>query len=44
MLPIKTPTESASGKASGDGWILELKDGYSVQKEEAGNNYVLTKK
>jgi len=38
------PIEIVNNKASGDGWILVLKDGYAVQKEEASNNYILTKK
>ena len=29
---------------SGNGWTLELKDGYSVTKNESTGNYKLTKK
>lgn len=37
-----SPDEPQLGQ--NNGWTLELKDGYAVQKKEASNNYILIKK
>ena len=44
IITVSIPTEIVKNKASGNGWILELKDGYAVQKDKASSNYILTKK
>ena len=42
-ITVSIPIEINNNIATGDGWILKLKDGYSIEKEEAGNNYLLSK-
>jgi hypothetical protein len=43
-ISITNPTKTDGNKIYGNGWILELKDGYTVQKDGAGSGYKLTKK
>ncbi|MDF2934445.1 MAG: hypothetical protein K0R36_3776 [Chryseobacterium sp.] len=43
-ISITNPTKTDGNKIYGNGWILELKDGYTVQKNGAGSGYKLTKK
>lgn len=43
-ITVSMPIEIVNNKASGDGWTLELKGGYAVQKKEASNHYILIKK
>lgn len=41
---VDIPTRIGKGKVLGDGWTLELKPGFYVQKEDANGNFVLKKK
>jgi hypothetical protein len=43
-ISVSIPIKNEDKNISGDGWILELKDGYSVTKNESTGNYKLTKK
>jgi hypothetical protein len=43
-LIISIPLKHENNVYSGDGWILELKENYSVIKEEPTGNYLLMKK
>lgn len=43
-ISVTIPIKIENKKISGDGWTLELKDGYSVAKNENTGNYILTKK
>lgn len=43
-ISITLPTTIEGKKITGDGWILELTDGYALQKNEANGNYKLIKK
>lgn len=43
-ITVSTPTQIDDKKISGDGWTLELKNGYTVQKDSTSNNYFLRKK
>ncbi|WP_143305653.1 hypothetical protein [Chitinophaga vietnamensis] len=43
MITLSAPTDITNKKASGDGWTLELNDGYTLVKDEQGN-YKLTGK
>lgn len=43
-ISISNPTQIGEKKISGDGWILELADGYEIKKSNANGNYVLVKK
>lgn len=43
-ITITMPAEIGKNKASGDGWILELNDGFAVKKDGVGKNFILTKK
>lgn len=43
-ISITLPTTIEGEKITGDGWILELNDGYALQKNEADGNYKLIKK
>lgn len=42
-ISITNPTKTDGNKIYGNGWILELKDGYTVQKDGAGSGYKLKK-
>ena len=42
-ISISNPIKTEGKKISGDGWVLELKDGYIVKKDEASGNYRLIK-
>ncbi len=43
-ISVTIPLKNENKNISGDGWKLELKDGYSVTKDETTGNYKLTKK
>lgn len=43
-ISVTIPITNENKNISGDGWTLELKDGYSVTKNESTGNYKLTKK
>jgi len=43
-ITITNPIETDDKKIIGDGWTLELSDGYIIEEEEANGNYKLTKK
>ena len=43
-ITITNPIRTDDKKIIGDGWTLELADGYTVEKEKASENYKLTKK
>lgn len=40
-ISITNPIKISSNKIEGDGWILTLKDGYTVKKEDSTGNYVV---
>lgn len=42
-ISISNPTKISPNKVAGDGWILTLKDGYVVKKEERTGNYIISK-
>ncbi len=42
-VSITNPTKIFPNKVEGDGWILTLKEGYVVKKEEKTGNYVISK-
>ncbi|WP_250252967.1 hypothetical protein [Chryseobacterium sp. Marseille-Q3244] len=43
-ISISIPAKTEGRKISGDGWTLELTDGYGIKKNETDGNYVLVKK
>jgi hypothetical protein len=43
-ISITNPTQTGGKKIIGDGWTLELTDGYMVEKDETSGNCKLTKK
>jgi len=43
-VTITSPLKTKDKKITGDGWTLELTDGYIVEKDEITNNYKLIKK
>lgn len=43
-ISVTIPLKSENNNIIGDGWTLELKDGYSVTRDESTGNYKLTKK
>ena len=43
-ISITNPIRTEDNKIIGDGWTLELTDGYIVEKDESTGNYRLTKK
>lgn len=43
-ISVSNPISTNDRKISGDGWILELADGYGIEKNETNGNYVLVKK
>ncbi len=42
-ISISNPVKTENKKISGDGWILELTDGYTIAKDEGSDNYKLIK-
>ncbi|MDR2972956.1 MAG: hypothetical protein LBU83_13705 [Bacteroidales bacterium] len=42
-ITITNPINTENKKISGDGWTLELSDGYILEKEETNGNYKLIK-
>lgn len=42
-ISISNPVKTENRKVSGDGWTLELKDGYTITKDEGSGNYKLSK-
>ncbi|WP_336702942.1 hypothetical protein [Chryseobacterium indologenes] len=42
-ISISNPVKTENKKVSGDGWILELTDGYTIAKDEDNENYKLIK-
>lgn len=43
-VSVSVPTHVDDDKAAGDGWTLELKKGFVVQKDTLGSNYRLKKR
>lgn len=43
-ISISIPLKTEGKKISGDGWVLELNDGYGIQKNDNNENYRLIKK
>ncbi len=43
-ISISVPLKTEDKNVSGDGWFLELADGYEIRKNETNGNYVLVKK
>jgi hypothetical protein len=43
-VTVSSPTKIEEEKILGDGWTLELKNGFIVQKADANNNYILRNK
>nr|WP_315034464.1 hypothetical protein [uncultured Chryseobacterium sp.] len=43
-ISISNPIQTEDRKISGDGWVLELADGYVVMKNDTNGNYQLSKK
>lgn len=43
-ISISNPVKTDDKNISGDGWILELTDGYTIGKDETTGNYKLIKK
>ncbi len=43
-ISISDPVQMGDKKISGDGWILELADGYAVKKDDSSGNFILFKK
>lgn len=42
-ISISNPVKTENKKISGDGWILELTDGYTIARDEDSGNYKLIK-
>lgn len=40
-ISISNPARTEDKKIFGDGWILELTDGYTIEKDGASGNYKL---
>lgn len=40
-ISISNPTQTTDKKISGDGWTLELSNGYTVEKDQTSGNYKL---
>lgn len=43
-ISVTVPLKNSNKNISGDGWTLELNEGYAVTKNESTGNYSLTKK
>ncbi|MGN7864351.1 hypothetical protein [Chryseobacterium sp. 22458] len=42
-ISISNPTQTTDKKISGDGWTLELSNGYTIEKDQTSGNYKLKK-
>ncbi|MCS4304930.1 hypothetical protein [Chryseobacterium sp. BIGb0232] len=42
-ISISNPVRIEGEKISGDGWVLELTEGYNIEKKETNGNYMLVK-
>lgn len=43
-ISISNPVQMEDEKISGDGWILELAEGYAIKKDDPSGNFILIKK
>lgn len=43
-ISVSIPTQISEEKVAGDGWMLELKNGFIVQRDSTSGNYILKKK
>lgn len=43
-ISISNPNQTGDKKISGDGWVLELAEGYVIKKDNANGNFLLVKK
>ena len=43
-VTVSEPTRISNDKVTGDGWILDLNQGYAVEKVNTGGNYLLKKR
>ena len=43
-MNISFPVNMEGNTITGEGWKLELKEGYLLEKDEQGKNYILKKK
>ncbi|MCS4164547.1 hypothetical protein HS960_06810 [Sphingobacterium paramultivorum] len=43
-ITVSRPTKIEGQRIEGEGWVMQLKDQYTVQKDESLNNYKLIKK
>jgi hypothetical protein len=43
-ITVSKPIKIEGQRIEGDGWVMHLKDQYTVQKDESQNNYELIKK
>ncbi|WP_313156305.1 hypothetical protein [Sphingobacterium multivorum] len=43
-ITVSRPTKIEGQRVEGEGWVMQLKDQYAVQKDEPLNNYRLIKK
>ncbi|AZA92661.1 Uncharacterised protein [Chryseobacterium nakagawai] len=43
-ISISNPIQTGDKKISGDGWVLELAEGYVIKKDNANGNFLLVKK
>lgn len=43
-ITVSKPIKTEGQRIEGDGWVMQLKDQYTVQKDESQNNYELIKK
>lgn len=43
-ISVSAPSKTEGNVVSGEGWSLELKDGYGIVKDESSGNYLLSKK
>jgi hypothetical protein len=44
MVSLTIPGKTDGKKISGDGWTLELNDGYTIIRDETTGNFKMTKK
>lgn len=43
-ITVSIPTKIEGQRIEGEGWVLQLKDPYTLQKDELLNNYTLIKR
>lgn len=43
-ISITNPTQTEGARVTGDGWVLELANGYAIVKDDASGSYKLVKK